>query len=89
VHEKVQLVDQPGGEQLAHHGHLVGLALLLARTIDGMNADTKQKMLGQTAGQLVGVLAALRNQAAPKPWSKWDEMGPGVVASRRLGAGTC
>jgi hypothetical protein len=60
--------------------------LLLASTIDGMDADTKQKMLGQTAGQLVGVLAALRKQTAPRPWSKWDDMAPGVVASRRLGA---
>jgi hypothetical protein len=66
---------------------LVGLALLLASTIDGMDDDTKQKMLGQTAGQLVGVLAALRKQAAPKRWSKWDEMRPGPVASRRIGAG--
>jgi hypothetical protein len=67
---------------------LVGLALLLARTVDGMDDETPARMLGQTAGQLVGVLAALRKQAAPKPWSKWDEMRPGVVASRRLGAGT-
>jgi hypothetical protein len=35
---------------------LVGLALLLAAAIDGMDAETKQKMLGQTAGQLVARL---------------------------------
>jgi hypothetical protein len=67
---------------------LVGFALLLARTIDSMDDETRARMLGQTAGQLVGVLAALRKQAAPKPWSKWNDMAPGVVASRRLGAGT-
>jgi hypothetical protein len=39
---------------------LVGLALLLARTVDGMDDETPARMLGQTAGQLVGVLAALR-----------------------------
>jgi hypothetical protein len=63
---------------------LVGLALTLARSIDSMDDETRGRMLGQTSGQLLQVLRELRKQAAPKPWSKWDEMKPGaLVASRR------
>lgn len=56
---------------------LVGLAFLLAATIDGMDDGMRQKMLGQTAGQLVNVLAALRNQATPKD-SLGSRYGGGV-----------
>jgi hypothetical protein len=37
--------------------------------------------LGQTSGQLLQVLRELHKQAAPKPWSKWDEMKPGALAA--------
>jgi hypothetical protein len=62
---------------------LVGLAYEIAATIDGMDDDTRQRMLGQTASQLTNVLAALRKQAAPRPWSKWDEIRPHALAASR------
>jgi hypothetical protein len=64
---------------------LIGLALVLARSIDEMDADTRGRMLGQTSGALLHVLKELRQQAAPRPWSKWDEMKPGAVAARGIG----
>jgi hypothetical protein len=62
---------------------LIGLALVLARSIDEMDADVRGGMLGQTSGALLHVLKELRQQAVPKPWSKWDEMRPGAVPARR------
>jgi hypothetical protein len=62
---------------------LVGLAITLARSIDSMDDETRGRMLGQTSGQLLQVLRELRKQAAPKPWSKWDEMKPGALAASR------
>jgi hypothetical protein len=64
---------------------LVGLALTLARSIDEMDAETRGRMLGQTSGALLHVLKELRQQAVPKPWSKWDEMKPGAVTARGIG----
>jgi hypothetical protein len=48
-----------------------------------MDADVRGRMLGQTSGALLHVLKELRQQAVPKPWSKWDEMRPGAVPARR------
>jgi hypothetical protein len=62
---------------------LVGLAITLARSIDSMDDETRGRMLGQTIGQLLQVLRELRKQAAPKPWTKWDDMAPGVLAASR------
>jgi hypothetical protein len=62
---------------------LVGLAFTLARSIDSMDDETRGRMLGQTSGQLLQVLRELRKQAAPKTWSKWDEMKPGALAASR------
>jgi hypothetical protein len=62
---------------------LIGMALVLARSIDEMDADVRGRMLGQTSGALLHVLKELRQQAVPKPWSKWDEMRPGAVPARR------
>jgi hypothetical protein len=62
---------------------LVGLAYTLARSIDSMDDETRGRMLGQTSGQLLQVLRELRKQAAPKPWSKWDDMAPGALAASR------
>jgi hypothetical protein len=67
---------------------LVGLAYAIAASIDGMDSEVRERMLGQTASQLTNVLAALRKQAVPKPWSKRDDMAPGhSVTARRLRAG--
>ena len=62
---------------------LIGLALALARSIDEMDEVLRGKMLGQTSGALLHVLRELRQNATPKPWSKWDEMRPGALAARR------
>jgi hypothetical protein len=65
---------------------LVGLALVLARSIDEMDAETRGRMLGQTSGALLHVSRELRIHApAPRPPSKWDEMRPGAVAARGIG----
>lgn len=41
------------------------LALLLARTVDGMDDDQRARMLPQHAGQLLRVLEVLRSSAQP------------------------
>jgi hypothetical protein len=45
------------------HSALVGLALMLARTIDGMDDDVRGRMLGQTSGALLRTLDELRSSA--------------------------
>ncbi len=58
---------------------------MLARSIDAMDDETRARMIGQTSGALLHVLRELRQNAAPKPWSKWDEMKPGALERRRAG----
>jgi hypothetical protein len=65
---------------------LIGLALVLARSIDEMDAETRGRMLGQTSGALLHVLRELRVHApAPRMPNKWDELRPGAVAARGIG----
>jgi len=65
---------------------LVGLALVLARSIDEMDAETRGRMLGQTSGALLHVLRELRAHApSPRMPNKWDEMRPGALAARGIG----
>jgi hypothetical protein len=71
-------------ETRPEHAGLVGLALLLARTIDGMDGEMRSRMLGQTSGQLLSVLRELGRVAA-KPYSRWDGMAHGSLARRRTG----
>ena len=65
---------------------LIGLALVLARSIDEMDAETRGRMLGQTSGALLHVLRELRVHApVPRMPNKWDEMRPGALAARGIG----
>jgi hypothetical protein len=41
----------------------VGLALLLAETIDSLDGEMRAKMLAQTSGQLLAVLRELRSRS--------------------------
>ena len=55
---------------------LVGLALVLARSIDEMDAETRGRMLGQTSGALLHVLKELRLHAPAVPAQSWSEQHP-------------
>lgn len=58
------------------HSAVIGLALLLARTIDGMDDDVRGRMAGQTAGALLRTLAELGASASPKvsaPSGRWND----------------
>lgn len=44
---------------------VVRLAEVLASTVDGMDAGVRERMLGQTAGQLLRALEVLRGRVRP------------------------
>lgn len=56
---------------------VVRLAYTLAETIDDMDDETRAKMLGQTAGQLLNVLRELdtrsRRRGLPRPNSRLQQ----------------
>lgn len=54
VHEQAQLVEQPGGEELAHHGYRAG------------DQYPAQRLVGAQGGDRVGELAVDQLGVAPR-----------------------
>jgi hypothetical protein len=63
----------------------VGLALKLAETIDGMDADMRSKMLAQTSGQLLNVLRELRSRSRVPAVTGRYPPGTDLLGRRRAG----
>jgi hypothetical protein len=65
---------------------LIGLALVLARSIDEMDETTRGKMLGQVSGAMLHVLQELRLHAPAPPKETWTAQHPRWAAQPALAA---